>query len=70
MTDAEITDLDRKLAERCRTCGVCNYARRRQRGICFWFVKQIEGGVCPACKAYEKVYGRKAHEPLPPEANA
>jgi hypothetical protein len=25
----------------------------------------IEGGMCPQCRAYEKVYGRKAHEPLP-----
>ena len=28
-------------------------------------VKSIEGGVCPYCKAYAKVYGRKAHEPVP-----
>ena len=31
----------------------------------YWFVKKIEGSVCPQCKAYEKVYGRKAHEPIP-----
>jgi hypothetical protein len=27
------------------------------------FVKTIEGRFCPFCMAYEKVYGRKAHEP-------
>jgi hypothetical protein len=44
-------------------CPVCNHARKKQRGIVFWFVKTIEGGLCPYCKAYERVYGRKAHEP-------
>jgi len=43
---------------------VCNRARRKQRGVAFWFVKQLEGSVCPFCKAYEKVHGRKAHEPV------
>ena len=69
MITSEITESDRKLAERCRNCSVCNYARRKQHGIIFWFVKRIEGGICPACKAYEKVYGRKSHAPLPAEAD-
>lgn len=60
-----ITDKDRELAQSCLKCPVCKHARRKQRGIVFWFVKRIESGVCPACKAYEKVYGRKAHEPIP-----
>jgi hypothetical protein len=30
-------------------------------------VKLIEGSVCPYCKAYERVHGRKAHEPIPDE---
>ena len=64
MQKDHITDKDRELAETCRACPVCTRARTRQRGLAFWFVKRIEGRICPACKAYEKVYGRKAHEPL------
>lgn len=60
----EITEKDKKMAQQCLTCGVCKYARKKQRGLIFWFVKKIEGGVCPFCKAYEKVYCKKAHEPL------
>jgi hypothetical protein len=59
---AGITRRDRWLAERCRQCPACRRARTRQRGLCFWFVKHMEGSLCPACKAYEKVYGRRAHE--------
>jgi hypothetical protein len=62
---AEITDKDRRLAQQCLACAACGHARRKQRGLIFWFVKVLEGGICPACKAYEKVYGRKAHEPVP-----
>jgi hypothetical protein len=58
----EITENDRKLAAQCAACPVCRTARRKQRGFAFWFVKHMERGVCPACKAYEKVYGKKAHE--------
>ena len=59
----EITDRDRAMAEKCRTCPVCRTARRTQRGFAFWFVRHLESGVCPFCQAYERVYGRKAHEP-------
>lgn len=62
---AEITEKDRELALRCVNCGPCKRARRKQSGLVFWLVKFIEGGLCPFCRAYEKVYGRKAHEPLP-----
>ena len=65
MSNSEITDKDREMAERCRTCPVCKRARKMQRGLAYWFVKKIEGSVCPYCKAYERVYGRKAHEPEP-----
>lgn len=58
-----ITDNDRQLAAQCASCPVCRRARNKQKGLAFWFVKNVEGGVCPACQAYEKVYGRKAHEP-------
>jgi len=65
MSDQSITDRDRKLAQQCMACPVCKHARRKQRGLCFWFVKRLEARICPACQAYERVYGRKAHEPLP-----
>jgi len=59
-----ITEKDRKLAKQCMECPMCGRARDKQRGLAFLFVKWLERGVCPACKAYEKVYGKKAHEPL------
>jgi hypothetical protein len=65
MTSASITDRDRELARKCLECPVCRTARRTQRGLAFWFVKRIEGSLCPQCQAYERVYGRKAHEPVP-----
>ncbi len=61
----ETTDMDRAKAQRCVECPVCSYARKKQRGAIFWFVKTVEGSLCPFGKAYEKVYGRKAHEPMP-----
>jgi len=64
MTEDTITEKDRKMAQLCLKCKACSYARKKQRGLVFWFVKRIEGSVCPFCKAYEKVYGRKAHEPI------
>lgn len=63
--DNNITDRDRELARKCLECPVCSHARRKQRGLAFWFVRRIEGSLCPQCKAYERVYGRKAHERLP-----
>ena len=65
MTDKNITDKDRELAQKCVECPMCKNARIKQRGFAYWFVKVLEGGICPSCKAYEKVYGRKAHEPVP-----
>lgn len=65
MNDNAITEKDRKLAQACVDCPVCKHARRKQRGIAFWIVKNIEDGICPNCAAYERVYGRKAHEPRP-----
>ena len=64
MNDADITDRDCALAQLCVECPVCTRARRNQAGVAFWFVKQVEGNVCPFCQAYEKVYGRKSHEPV------
>lgn len=64
MQNETITDEDRKKAKICLDCPICSRARRKQKGLAFWFVKKIESGICPACKAYEKVYQRKAHEPV------
>ena len=61
----DITEKDRKLAKLCMECLLCKGARKKQRGFFFWIVKHVEVGICPACKAYEKVYGRKAHESIP-----
>lgn len=64
METQEITDSDRAMAQKCLECKLCDHARKKQRGLAYWFVKKIEGGICPFCRAYEKVYGRKAHEPV------
>jgi uncharacterized protein CbrC (UPF0167 family) len=63
MSDVQITEKDRAMAQKCVECPVCKKARQQQKGLAFWFVKTIEGGICPYCQAYEKVYGKKAHEP-------
>ncbi|MEI6512480.1 MAG: hypothetical protein WCO51_04295 [bacterium] len=63
MSELTISENDREMAKRCEGCGVCKKARKNQRGFAYWFVKRIEGSLCPYCKAYEKVHGRKAFEP-------
>lgn len=63
--DPSASEKDRKLAQVCVNCPICTRARRKQRGVAFWVVKNVENGLCPFCKAYERVYGRKAHEPGP-----
>ena len=62
MKQVSVSEHDRKMAQRCIECPVCRQARARQKGFAFWFVKTIEDGFCPFCKAYERVYGKKAHE--------
>jgi uncharacterized protein CbrC (UPF0167 family) len=47
------------MAQRCVECPVCTKARKQQRGFVYWFVKNIENGICPYCAAYERVYGKK-----------
>ncbi len=60
-----ITNTQRTKAAICaKNCPICKNARKRQKGFPFWFVKHVEGGMCPACKAYAEVYGRKPHEPI------
>jgi hypothetical protein len=58
------TKLHRALAKVCENCPVCRTARRRQTGVAFRLVKNVESNICPFCQAYERVYGRKAHEPF------
>ena len=58
----DITAKDRKMAQRCLDCPVCSHARKKQRGLAYWLVKNVESGLCPYCAAYERVYGKKAHE--------
>lgn len=55
---------DVALAKMCLGCPVCRQARRRQAGAAFWWVTKVEGGACPFCRAYERVYGRPPHAPL------
>ena len=63
MNGERITGKDRAMAKVCENCPVCRQARKRQAGAAYRFVRTIEGGLCPFCKAYERVHGRKAHEP-------
>jgi hypothetical protein len=60
-----ITGLDKMLAHVCVLCPVCRRARKRQCGVAFKMVQTVEVHLCPFCAAYERVHGRKAHEPLP-----
>ena len=64
MSETEITSLDRALAKVCESCPVCRPARSNQQGLANRFVKGVEERICPFCRAYERVHGRKAHEPL------
>ncbi len=63
---AVVTERDRRMAQVCVNCVVCKKARKDQHGPVFWLVKNVDEKVCPFCHAYEKVYGRKAHQPADP----
>jgi hypothetical protein len=56
--------IDQALATVCLNCPVCRRARDEQKGVAFWLTSSVEGRFCPFCRAYERVYRRKAHEPL------
>lgn len=64
MSNDNVTNLDRALARVCETCPVCRSARRNQQGLANRFVRSIEAEICPFCRAYERVNGRKAHEDI------
>lgn len=61
--DSAITPIDKALARVCECCPVCLHARHHGQGLVFSFVKSVETDICPFCRAYERVHGRKAHEP-------
>jgi hypothetical protein len=65
MPDRDVTGADRALAAICENCPVCRHARKSQKGMAYELVKRVETGICPFCRAYERVNGRKAHEPRP-----
>ncbi|MCX5857145.1 MAG: hypothetical protein NTZ57_04450 [Deltaproteobacteria bacterium] len=65
MKIGKITEKDRAMARVCVNCPVCRHARKKQKGPVYMFVRTIERGLCPFCRAYEKVHGSKAHEPFP-----
>ncbi len=51
-----------KKANFCREkCPVCARARKGNR-LAKIFVKYVDRKICPYCKAYERVYGKKAYE--------
>jgi hypothetical protein len=62
MNEQEITAMDRSLAKVCELCPVCLHARHYQKGVVYTFVKSVEVDICPFCRAYERVHGKKAHE--------
>ena len=65
MNMQQTTGRDLALAKFSVRCLVCKLARKNQIGFLFWLVKMVERRLCPFCRAYERVYGRKSHEPLP-----
>jgi len=60
-----VSSLDKMMAQVCVLCPACRQARKKQRGVAFKMVQAVEVHLCPFCKAYERVHGRKAHEPAP-----
>jgi hypothetical protein len=65
MSARKASSLDQTLARVCANCPVCRPARQRQSGVAFWLVKRVESRLCPFCRAYERVHGRKAHVTSP-----
>jgi len=54
-------------ARRCLKCPICSRAREKQKGIAYFFTKHFDRKVCPNCKAFEKVTGQLAYEPITQE---
>jgi len=63
MQNPQSSRIQQLLAKVCGVCPVCIRARNKQRGLAYRFVKNIDYALCPFCRAYEKVRGRKSYEP-------
>lgn len=62
--EQNVSSADELKAKRCLDCPVCRQARKKQKGLAYWFVKHIEPKLnCPYCQAYERVFHKKAYEP-------
>ena len=57
-----VTAMDRAMACICELCPVCRHAHKKQDGVAYAIVKNVETAICPFCRAYERIHGRKAHE--------
>ncbi len=68
MENANVSDKDREMAQVCLSCPMCKNARKDQNGFMNACVKNFTEAMCPFCQAYERVYGRKAHEPVEQQA--
>jgi len=64
MENANVSEKDREMAQVCMSCPMCKNARIDQNGFMNSCVKNFTESICPFCQAYERVYGRKAHEPV------
>jgi hypothetical protein len=67
-SNAQFDEKTLKRAEFCRSkCTACKVGREKGKGFLNWVVRiESKLGVCPWCRAYEKVYGVPAYE-KPPE---
>ena len=63
-TRPAFNDEDKRMAQKCVECPLCNYARRKQRGLVFRILLGLENRLCPYGVAYTKVFNRKPHDPL------
>lgn len=64
MENVNASEKDLELARICLNCPCGKNARLEQKGFFYDIVKNFTEEVCPFCQAYERVYGRKAHEPV------
>ncbi len=64
MENEYVTEKDREMAQVCLSCPCCKTARQEQKGLVYTCVKDFAEELCPFCQAYERVYERKAHEPI------
>ncbi len=62
MENVKVSDKDREMAQVCMNCPMCKNARKDQNGWMNACVMNFTESICPFCQAYERVYGRKAHE--------